>query len=276
MLRGHQWNHDKCTFKVYYIDTGTFKREWEAKCSHYLSDGSLVALPDPSSSTQDVPLIEGCPQQGCEVLRVYYARKTKFQNTRIVYENIKPHKMCLGPDGSLLVCDERTRDLLQLSRTTDQTFRLVSQTRLLGCHAVHGMTYVQSEDLVIMTLKHSKKIVAIKLKTGAFAWQRSEHLDGIPLSPEEVCITSDEWICVANGNNLLTLDATDGSYLVTLLQDETVTNIQKVTWTNENGTPRLAIRHGALADQITCFNDNVTFKCNHFECPLRPREHCLL
>ena len=177
--------------------------------------------------------------------------------------------MCLGPECSLLVCDGKTKNLLQLERAADETFlRLAAQKMLLGCHAVHGMTCVQQSDLLVMTLKFSKKIVAIKLSTGAVAWQRDGSIDHIPLNPEEVCTTSDGWICVANGNNVLALDASDGAHLTTLLEDDTITNIHKVAWSEEGDSPTLTIIHGSRADQITCFN--VAFFGT--SCPLRSPE----
>ena len=207
MLRGHEWNRKNCVFKMYNIETGLLVTEWEAKCSHYLTNGSLVAIQVPGISNTEF-LVEGCPHKGCEKIQVYSLNDGSPNPYPVTkYEDVRPHKMCSGPGDALLVCDAKSRHLLQLSTfgSIHTKFELVRKWPL-GLQSVYGIRYLKNLDILVLSSTLSKTIRGFNLPNHTVLWEHNGSIGDIPLNPEEVCSTSDGWICVANGNNLLALD----------------------------------------------------------------------
>ena len=70
----------------------------------------LTAVGAQIGSTDEI-LTEGCPHPECEDIHVY---DIKSDETFIAFENVKPHAVCAGPPGTLLVWDRKTNKLIQL------------------------------------------------------------------------------------------------------------------------------------------------------------------
>ena len=92
----------------------------KTKCQHVLPYGSFTGIRAPYDdltavgaqigSTDEI-LTEGCPHPECEDIHVY---DIKSDETFIAFENVKPHAVCAGPPGTLLVWDRKTNKLIQL------------------------------------------------------------------------------------------------------------------------------------------------------------------
>ena len=258
-------------------------------CHHFVPKGCLTTFHHSPSATDYV--IEGCPSQGCEVIRIY---DIKNHVATIGYQIVEPQVMCPGPLGTLLVCDKKTNCLLQLTFWTPSKMlfhmlhrypmeRFLSPSPSTSRHSqefhVNAMSYTSHCDILVMLCTANNTTIQIKgidLSIAQVMWQ---HENPVSKIPKAITSTPEGWLCVANGNNVLVLDAGDGARLETLFQGKEDDNnmkgdISDVIWC-ENGVTKLVIRHKAfpLADQITWYN--VTRKRNALEyigCRLRTPE----
>ena len=196
-------------------------------------------------------LVEGCPHSNCEVIRAYSMATRAFS---VAYENVKPHKICPGPPGSLLLCDWKIQSLLQLTPAaalngnTDLKFLEVHRLRL-NCRSIFGMDYIDQHRIVILTSKFKNKVQAVSLNSGDIIWKHNASVENILLNPENVSTTPNGWICLANGNKLLIQDPLDGSCRDVLLP-AVLTCIKNVVWSGN----KLAIRHETPPNKITCYS----------------------
>ena len=258
-------------------------------CNHFVPKGCLTTFHHSPSSTDY--LIEGCPFQGCEIIRIC---NTKNHVITIGYQIVEPEVICPGPAGTLLVCDKKTNCPLQLTFWNSSKmllhrlnkyslgrFRSLS-TRTSG-HSeefqVNAMSFSKHCDILIMlcTTNNTTQIKGIDLSIAQVVWQHHEK----PFSntPKAISSSPEGWMCVTNGNNVLILDAGDGALLETLFQETDEDNtikgdVSDVIWC-ENGNARLVKRHKGFtqADQITWYH--VTRKKNALEytgCRLRTPE----
>ena len=258
-------------------------------CNHFVPKGCLTTFHYSPSSTDY--LIEGCPFQGCEMIRIY---DTKNHVATIGFQIVEPEVICPGPPGTLLVCDKKTNCLLQLTIWTPSKMlfhrinkyplgRFQSLSTYTSRHSeelqVNAMSYTSQCDILVMlcTTNTTMQIKGIDLSIAQVVWQHHEK----PFSniPKAISSSPEGWMCVANGNNVLILDAGDGAILETLFQEKDDDNtikgyVSDVIWW-ENGNTRLVIRHKGFpqADQITWCQ--VTRKKNALEysgCWLRTPE----
>ena len=149
----------------------------------------------------------------------------------------------------LLVCDLKSNTLTQLTpgNIEQMKFQITHQSPL-ACQLISGMTFIEHYDMLVLTSKESKQIQGIKWPRGDTMWQYDGMIGNIPLNPHDVSNTKDGRVFVANGNNLLTLDAGDGA--LSNIQFKTQTQpIKKVAYCNH----KVAIRDGTFPDQTTCY-----------------------
>ena len=229
VLRGPQWNSKNCVFKIYNLDTGELNQEWETQCQHYWPCGTLTSYERNDSVRKQPAFVEGCSAESCEVIRGHCIFT---QEASTVCKTVKPQKICNGPGGTLLVCDLKSNSLTQLTpeNIEQMKFQITHQSPL-ECQLISGMTFIEHYDMLVLTSKESKQIQGIKWPSGDTVWQYDGMIGDIPLNPHDISNTKDGRVFVANGNNLLTLDAGDGA--LSNIQFETQTQpIKKVACCN--------------------------------------------
>ena len=193
--------------------------EFPASCDHYLPYGLLTdcrATRGPAFF-----LTEGRPHPNCRVIRTYDIRDG---NSRRMYENVEPHKICNGPRCGLLVCDWTVKSVLHLVLAGDKL--LCTHQLKLDFLPIQGMCYSNHSNAVIFSKVGKNQVFAFNLVTGDKLWLMSQFVYSITLNPEDVCSTPQGWICVANRTNLLFL--TPGGHLVSVLHLENITERSKL------------------------------------------------
>ena len=161
----------------------------------------------PGGSPDEELLVEGCPHPTCQVIRIY---DLQTGHLNVVYEKLRPHKLCTGPENTVLVCDWKTNSILVLA-PADGRFRCIRGLGVgLQFLPVQGMCYSSQYDAVVFSKVHQKEVIAVKLETGEVLWQTTK------FEPEDVCSTPNGWICVANRANVLVLNASNGTKIFNL------------------------------------------------------------
>ena len=203
------------TLSAYNLNTGRLVNRKKTKCQHVLPYGSFTVIRAPydsltavgvqNGSTEDI-LTEGCLHPECEVIRGY---DITSGGAFIVFENVKPHAMCAGPTGNLLVCDRKTNKLIQLTYIIkDFLYDMFQQNPLpfsILADSVKDMCY--SPDNQLLALAHSKiqSITLLKMSTGEVIGQIEIPSD-LGLFNRHLCSGPFGTIFVANGRNFLQYD----------------------------------------------------------------------
>ena len=252
-----------------------------ALCNHFIPRGCLTAF---SVNPSRHYLAEGCANEGCEMIRIY---DVATQTVACGYQIVEPQVMCAGPLGTLLVCDKKTKSLLQLTFWNPSRALLSRLNRypLKRFHSnilssgepgeflVHDMSYTSHCDILVMmsTVNDSNtQLKGIDLTIAQVMWLQDMNISNIP---KALTSSPEGWLCVAHGNKVVILDTGDGAILETLLPDEnSSSDICDVIWCQDAKDTRLVIRRREflLADQITWYH--VTRKSNAVEytgCELR-------
>ena len=267
ILRGNDLSTDNRSFKAYDSETGNLNREWKAECQHYIECGSLVACTMPERKDRR-DLIEGC--KVCGLTRVY--NLDTLQAT-ILSENIIPHKLCNGPEETVLVWEGRSMKIQQLlfkrEKAPDSPQPETADSKLvprLGPFDWHllAMCYARHCDIVVLLTFIGNltklKVRGINLTTGSVVWSHSRSLQDAPLNPEDICITKEGLVTVAHDNSLFSLDPADGVTMETILQDEELNGISEVSCSNQGEEHKMAVRHETYNAAITCYSVNM--KCD--------------
>ena len=245
VVRGHQFKAK--VIKVYDAETGNLRHQWQPQCQHFLPYGSLATCIMHSNAEY---LVEGCPRKRCQVIRVY-----DLENRRVsvAYVNIRPIHICKGPGNSLLVSSWKSKTILQLAKweneDPDLTFHASHMVAVdYYAEKLHVMNYTSYGDVVILVTKETKQIIAVALATGVTVWKHDDSIGDIRLKPIDVCTAPDGWICVANDNRLVAMDATNGRILKVLQSDILVPKRLAAS-----GSSYIAVRHGDVADKMSFY-----------------------
>ena len=246
IVRGHQSKVK--VIKIYDAETGSLSNQWQPPCQHFLPCGSLATCIMHGNVEY---LVEGCPSKKCQVIRVY-----DLENRRVsvAYVNVRPFHICEGPERSLLVSSWKSKTLLQLGKWENEDPDLTFH----ACHMVamdhyaeqlNAMTYASYCGVVILVTKEAKQIIAVALATGDTVWKHDVFISDVQLKPNGVCTTTDGWICVANDNRLVAMDATNGRILKVLSCDIAVPKRLAASRNNY-----IAVQHGEVADKLSCYS----------------------
>ena len=246
VIRSHQSKVK--VIKFYHAETGDLVSEWPAQCQHYLPYNSLTSCKIQNTEY----LLEGCPRKGCEVIRVY---DLKNQKSTIGYVKVKPLHLCQGPNGSILVASWKNKTLLQLGKWDSDhglTFHAIHMVGLdVFGEEMSSMCYTPHCDAVVLINKNNRQLKGISLASGQPLWKHDTSCGDVIPNLADVCSSPDGWICVANGNSILAMDASNGSVIKTLLEyDVNISNIKKLACSHH----KITIKHGQVADNIACFD----------------------
>ena len=254
VIRGHQSKVK--VIMVYDPETGSISRQWQPQCEHFLPYGSLVACIMHGNVEY---LVEGCPIKKCQVIRVY-----DLENRRVsvAYVNIRPFHICEGPENSLLVSSWKSKTLLQLGKweneDPDLTFHASHMVPMDHyAEELNAMCYANYCNVVILATKETKQIIAVALATGDTVWKHDVFTADVRLKPNGVCTTPDGWIFVANDNRLVAMDARNGKILKILPSD--IAAPKRVAASRNN---YIAVRHGEVADKLSCYSITNPYTCS--------------
>ena len=198
-----------------YNEEAGYLVKWHTNCEHYLPHGLLKTYKVPGSGGED-HLAEGCAI--CRVIRSYDPRTGK---SKVVYKNVTPYMMCDGPENSFLVYDLKTRSLLQLETSNDDHKDNLKSTHKLMVDLVpfQGMCFSDLSRAAVFSNIYNKHVSAVNLETGHTMSQIIEfihHGQRTQLEPKDICRAPNGWIYVANGQNVLILDAFNGDLVRTM------------------------------------------------------------
>ena len=206
--------HSTYSITTYNEEAG-YLVKWHTNCEHYLPHGLLKTYKVPGSRGGD-HLAEGCAI--CGVIRSYDPTTGK---SKVVFRNVKPYMMCDGPDNSFLVYDLNTGSLIQLVTSNDDHKGNLKSTHKIVVNLVpfQGMCFSDLSKAVVFSNIHNKQVSAVNLDNGHTMWQIIEfiHLgQRTKLYPKDICSAPNGWIYVANGENILILDAFNGDPVRTM------------------------------------------------------------
>ena len=123
---------------------------------------------------------------------------------------------------------------------------------------LNAMCYASYYGVVILVTKETKQIIAVALATGGTVWKHDVFIDYVRLKPNDVCTTTDGWICVANDNRSVAMDARNGRILKALPSDN-VAVPKRVSASRNN---YIAVLHGEVADKLSCYSITKPYTCS--------------
>ena len=209
--------------KAFDVWTGKFMGAWPIPCAHYPPVGSLVTY-----GRHGEFVLEACP--GCAQIRIH---NVMTQEVSVACQGLALRNLCSGPQETLLGLTSESDELVQLSPipTTSGVQAFIVQTVLnTKMDDVNGMEYFHNCGTLV--LARSAKIQGIKLATEETLWQWNRCLGDMTLSPRDVSRSfPGDWVCVANGDNVLVFKASDGSFCEEILRGE---GIDSAIWFSNN------------------------------------------
>ena len=122
---------------------------------------------------------------------------------------------------------------------------------------LNGMCYANYCGVVILATKETKQIIAVVLATGDTVWKHDVFIADVRLKPDGVCTTPDGWICVANDNRLVAMNARNGKILKVLPSDIAVPKRLAASRNNY-----IAVLHGDVADKLSCYSITKPYTCS--------------
>ena len=169
----------------------------KTKCQHVLPYGSLAAVRGKIDSAGEI-LAEGCPE--CEVIRGY---DTTSEEELIAFEDVKPHAMCAGPPGTLLVCDQKTNKLIQLDFNQNKFQEKALPFSVLA-DTVQDMCYSRDNQLLVLAHSKFQSITMLNMTTGEVV-RRIKTPSDLGLFNRHLCTGPFGTIFVTNGQRVLQL-----------------------------------------------------------------------
>ena len=242
--------------KAFDIWTGKFMGARPIPCAHYPPVGSLVPY-----GRHGEFVLEACP--GCAQIRIH---NVMTQEVSVVCQGIALRNLCSGPQETLLGLTSEGDKLVQLSPVAMTSARgsgakafTIRRVLNIKTDDVNGMEYFHNCSTIV--LARSAKIQGIKLATEEILWQWNRGLGSVTLSPRDVSRSfPGDWVCVANGDNVLVLKASDGSFCEEILRGE---GIDSAIWFSNNFVTKQA------NDRITVYEvSNLHSDYEYPACPL--------
>ena len=256
-------------------DGTLLKSTWETACKHplFICKISLVACK--FSGTTEESLVYNCTK--CKVIYVYEKDAKRFATA---IEDSTKFTLCKGPGGTVLAADRLGWCIKQLVVSgTNYQFSMLAdlhfeQKCVFGrptatkaiCYAPYCDTLV-----AVVELDSNEDIWGINLSTGRLLWSFWKHGSDLDFLPKDICYTGQGLVCVANSDNVLSVDPVDGALIGSLFDnDDSITNIcEVVCHCEDDGQVKLAIRYGPKpSTKIACFS--ATFRSSEFDLKYRP------
>ena len=222
MQRGNSSVISKVDSHTWGIISG--QAETDPECGHnYHFYCRLVELQNPNY------VAEIC--WACSVIRTYNIERKCLVST---YRKCKPRKVCSGPDGTILVLDNKGQ-LLQLKWDSEAEKFHQEKTVQTSIKAPWCMTYMMENDTLIVT--HASKkctcrrclykygishlsaspdtIQAVKIRDGSTLWKVSGKVNDKEMFPSGICHDSMTRIYAADSSNkrLIVLNTLTGDVL---------------------------------------------------------------
>ena len=223
--------------RMYQEKTGRVLREWTS-CPRSHRSTSLVAL----QTGQENLFLQGCPT--CRVIRGYKITK---EATKVLYHNISPSLMCLGPDGTILVFKKELQRVKQL-RYAGGLLHTVSQFSL-ELEDVTGLCFSGHYGILVVVHGDRKTITGLHLMTGEVAWRRANIPNGFASQPV-ICINDiaalpdGRIFFVADYKKMFILDPKCGASLSTTSDFGNLGVIWTIATCRSGDQQKLAIQHG--------------------------------
>ena len=164
----------------------------------------------------------------------------------------KPLTMCVGPDQTLLVLDDKKQLLkLQWNKEKKQLELTTSiQTNVTLSTDYNRMCYVKKQNICVFTLHRPHSVTAVKHTDGSTLWEVSGQINGRMIKPTGV--TCDDLGCVyvvdRESGRLLIFDSLEGMFLQ---EKELIRDIWDVCLARD----QLIVLH-SKGEEITLFDIN--------------------
>ena len=256
------------TLCVYNPDTGNLVNSKQTECDHFLPYDSLTVIGVQIDSTDQI-LVEGCPHPECEVIRVYDITSGEAS---IALDDTKPHAMCAGPPGTLLVCDRKINKLRLLEYSTTAScdgnkFQEIPLPFSVLIDNVQDMCYSYHSQILVLAQSDKPLVTLLNINTGEVVRRIGVpiHLD---LLDPHLCCGPLGTILLANGKRLLEFNASQR------VMHETNCGLSLVgiaaSHADHNGEWKLAIRYETPNNQVRIDKIRVNFLERKLFVPVEP------
>ena len=194
-----------CTFyNLYEIPNGEIDRTLFIKQCNHLPPVKCLA------SIEGDGVVEYCPT--CK--QIWFFKPMAEERGKVVTncEELRLRVLCNGPKDKLLgithVSDGHR--LVEIDLDSLKEGELYYDTiTITNLREVLDMEYFPSSDTIVLAKRF--QLQAYNFTMHALLWKRND-IGGIPLTPKSISSSYPEkWLCVANGINVLLVEASDGS-----------------------------------------------------------------
>ena len=150
-------------------------------------------------------VLEAC--NSCDVIRRYNLADKRFLD---VITGIQPRKICQGPNGSILVSDDRNV-ILQLQWDDFMTRLAITKQFHADVNIIKGLSYVKMRDLLVVSTSCPALLKAVSLRNQTPVWKCDPITGGF--EPRGLCTTPNGKLYIADGSGerLLVVDSYNGT-----------------------------------------------------------------